>query len=150
MPRTTRPHTIAGHLTAGGLTDLRLTEDEQHQGRPGRHEHDGFATRSYRAEDGTLLTVAGAYGPDWYMTLAQIRFRLERPYVKCTVTDDAPSLGDHEVLVRWATSAELRARRQAQAIRQAPLVRMLRQQDAAAKVAAERQALEDAGQSALW
>ncbi|RLU79928.1 hypothetical protein CTZ27_35850 [Streptomyces griseocarneus] len=150
MYRTTRSHTIAGHLTSGGLTHLDLTETEQQEGRPGRHEHDGFAVRSYRAEDSTLLTVAGAYGPDWFMTLAQIRFRLEEPYVKCMVTDDAPGLGDHEVLVRWATSGELQARRQAQAARQAPIIALLRRQDDLAKADAERQALEDAGQSALW
>ncbi|MGI5337753.1 hypothetical protein ACQEVS_10290 [Streptomyces sp. CA-181903] len=150
MSRSTRPHTIAKHLTSGGFTRLDLSEAEQQEGRPGRYEHDGFAVRNYTAEDGTVLTVAGAYGPDWFMTLAQIRFRLEQPYVKCTVTDDAPGVGDHEVLVRWATSTELRARRQAQAARQAPLVAMLRRQEAAAKAAEERQALEDAGQAGLW
>ncbi|MFP3991061.1 hypothetical protein U9R90_27045 [Streptomyces sp. E11-3] len=150
MSRTTRSRTIAGHLTAGNLTDLRLTEAEQQDGHPGLYEHDGFAVRGYRPQDGTLLTAAGAYGTDWFMPLAQIRFRLEQPYVKCTVTDDAPSLGDHEVLVRWATSKELQTRKRAQAQRQALLIALLRKQAAVEKSAAERQALEDAGQSGLF
>ncbi|AKN68690.1 hypothetical protein QR97_01700 [Streptomyces sp. PBH53] len=149
MPRTTRPHTIAQHLTAGGLRHLTLTEAEQQEGRPARHP-DGFAVRNYVTEDGALLTAAGAYGPDWFMTLAQIRHRLEQPYVKCTVTDDAPGLGDHEVLVRWATSAELQARKRAHAARQAPLRALLRQQQRTDRAAAERQALEAAGQTGLF
>ncbi|WP_445517326.1 hypothetical protein [Streptomyces sp. NEAU-174] len=82
--------------------------------------------------------------------MREIRYRLEQPYVKCTVLSDAPGLGDHEVLVRWATSEELQARKRAQAERQAPLVALLRKQAAAEEAAAERQALEDAGQYGLF
>ncbi|MYS32941.1 hypothetical protein K388_06951 [Streptomyces sp. KhCrAH-43] len=143
MPRVTRQHTVAHHLVQGGFTDLRLTEAAQKKDRPGLYREDGFAVRSYLAPDGTLLTVAGAYGPDWVMTLAQIRYRLERPYVRYTVTDDAPELRDHELLVRWATREELQARKQAEAARQAPLVAQLRRQQC-------EQDAEDAGQSALF
>ncbi|MCX4677686.1 hypothetical protein OG413_20655 [Streptomyces sp. NBC_01433] len=150
MSRTTRQHTIAGHLAAVGLPNLHLSEAEQKEGRPGRHESDGFAVRQHLDENGALVVIAGAYGPDWFMTLAQMRYRLERPYVKCTVTDDAPGLGDHEIVVRWATSQELQARKRAEAARQAPLVAMLHQQVKAERAAAERQAIEDAGQTGLW
>ncbi|MGG7574184.1 hypothetical protein [Streptomyces sirii] len=132
------------------MADLHLTEAQQKEGRPGRHETDGFALRQHHDETGTLVVIAGAYGPDWFVTMREIRHRLEQPYVKCTVLSDAPGLNDHEVLVRWATSQELVNRKRAQAQAQAPLVALLRQQDAAAKAAAERQALEDAGQSSLW
>lgn len=150
MPRTTRSHTIAGHRTAGGLTNLHLTEAVQQEGHPSQHENDGFALRQIHDTAGTLVVVAGAYGPNWLRTLAEITGRLEQPYLKCAVLYGAPDLADHEVLVRWATSQELQDRKHAQAKQQAPLVALLRQQDTEAKAAAERQALEDAGQSGLW
>ncbi|MER0484559.1 hypothetical protein ABR737_40585 [Streptomyces sp. Edi2] len=99
---------------------------------------------------GEPVAVVGAYGPDWCTTMREVRHRLEQPYVKCTVDGDASGLGDHEVLVRWATPEEAQARKRAQAQRQVPLVALLRKQDAAAKAAAERQTLEDAGQAGLW
>ncbi|WP_329317186.1 hypothetical protein OG723_44365 (plasmid) [Streptomyces sp. NBC_01278] len=150
MSRTTRLRTIARHLTSGGLTDLKLTEAEQNEGRPGRHTSDGFALRQHHDEAGDLVVIAGAYGPDWFATMREIRHRLEQPYVKCTVLSEAPGLDDHELLVRWATSAELQSRKRAQVQARAPLVALLRQQEAAAKAAADRQALEEAGQSGLW
>ncbi|MFE0058731.1 hypothetical protein [Streptomyces sp. NPDC059003] len=150
MSRTTRTHTIAKHLTAGGLTNLHLAEARQKEGSPGRHERDGFALRQVHDTAGTLVVVAGAYGPDWFATMREIRHRLEQPYVKCTVLSDAPGLADHEVLIRWATSQELQDRKRALAQQQAPLIALLRQQDAAEKAAAQRQVLEDAGQSGLW
>jgi hypothetical protein len=143
MPRVTRQHTVAHHLVQGGLTDLKLTEAAQKKDRPGLYRQDGFSVRSYRAPDGTLLTVAGAYGPDWVMTRAEIRNRLQQPYIRYTVTDDALELGDHELLVRWATSEELQARKRTAAVRQAPLVALLRRQQS-------EQDAEDAGQSALF
>ncbi|MGW1275574.1 hypothetical protein ACWD4V_01265 [Streptomyces tsukubensis] len=150
MPRTTRAHTVARHLVSGGLTHLRLTETEQKELHPADPETDGFALRQHFDEAGTLVVIAGGYGPDWFTTMREIRHRLEQPYVKCTVLTDAPGLDVHEVLVRWATSAELQNRKRARARSQAPLLALLRQQDAATKAVAERQALEDAGQSALW
>lgn len=69
--------------------------------------------------------------------------------MRCTVIAEAPSAADHEVMIRWATSTELQDR-SAHAQAQAPLVALLRQQDAAANAAQERQAIEDAGQSGLW
>ncbi|MFJ4343036.1 hypothetical protein [Streptomyces sp. NPDC088915] len=143
MPRVTRQHTVAHHLVQGGFTDLKLTEAAQKKDRPGLYREDGFSVRSYYTPDGTLLTVAGAYGPDWVMTRAQIRYRLERPYIRYTVIDDAPGLAAHEQLVRWATGEELRVRKRAAAVRQAPLVAQLRRQQS-------EQAAEDAGQSALF
>ncbi|WP_329021180.1 hypothetical protein [Streptomyces sp. NBC_01601] len=143
MPRVTRQHTVAHHLVQGGLTDLQLTEAAQKKDRPGLYREDGFSVRSYRTPDGALLTVAGAYGPDWVMTRAEIRNRLQQPYIRYTVTDDAPELGDHELLVRWATGEELQARKRAAAARQAPLVAQLRRQQS-------EQDAEDAGQSALF
>ncbi|MFF2928058.1 MULTISPECIES: hypothetical protein [Streptomyces] len=143
MPRVTRQHTVAHHLVQGGLIDLKLTEAAQKKDRPGLYREDGFSVRSYHAPDGTLLTVAGAYGPDWVMTRAEIRNRLEQPYIRYTVTDDAPGLADHEQLVRWATGEELQARRRAAAARQAPLVAQLRRQQS-------EQDAQDAGQSALF
>jgi hypothetical protein len=143
MPRVTRQHTVAHHLVQGGLTDLKLTEAAQKKDRPGLYREDGFSVRSYRAPDGTLLTVAGAYGPDWVMTRAEIRNRLQQPYIRYTVTDDALELGDHELLVRWATSEELQARKRTAAVRQAPLVTLLRRQQS-------KQDAEDAGQPALF
>ncbi|GHH54966.1 hypothetical protein [Streptomyces candidus] len=143
MPRVTRQHTVAHHLVQGGLTDLRLTEAAQKKDRPTLYRADGFAVRSYRAPDGTPLTVAGAYGPDWVMTRAEIRNRLQQPYIRYTLTDDAPGLADHEQLVRWATAEELQARRRDAAARQAPLLSLLHRQQ-------KEQNAEEAGQSALF
>ncbi|MFD3890820.1 hypothetical protein [Streptomyces microflavus] len=143
MPRVTRQHTVAHHLVQGGLTDLKLTEAAQKKDRPGLYRADGFSVRSYRAPDGTLLTVAGAYGPDWVMTRAEIRHRLQQPYIRYTVTDDAPGIADHEQLVRWATAEELRARRREAAARQAPVLALIRRQE-------HEQDAADAGQSALF
>ncbi|MET9776247.1 hypothetical protein ABZ023_18635 [Streptomyces sp. NPDC006367] len=53
-------------------------------------------------------------------------------------------------MTRWATSAELQARKAAAARRQAPLVDQLRRQERQQRVEAERQALEAAGQSGLF
>ncbi|MFF0481889.1 hypothetical protein [Streptomyces sp. NPDC004435] len=150
MSRTTRSHTIATHLTNGGLAHLRLTEAEQRDGHPGRHDADGFAVRQHTDRAGTPVVIAGAYGPDWFATMREIIHRLEQPYIRCTVLTDEPGLADHEVLVRWATSAELQERKRAQTRAQAPLLALLRQNQAAAKADAERQALEDAGQTSLW
>ncbi|WP_435057581.1 hypothetical protein [Streptomyces sp. bgisy060] len=150
MPRATRAHTIAKHLTNGGFTDLHLTEAEQHEGHPGQYDTDGFALRQHTDADGTLVAIAGAYGPDWFATMREIHYRLERPYVRCTVLTEAPGLADHEVLVRWATSAELQERKRARARTQAPIAALLRQQEAAAKAAARQQELEEAGQTGLW
>lgn len=147
MSRATRTATISRHLIEGGLIDLKLREDEQKAG-PAGHDVDGFSTRQERRGD-TLFVVAGAFGPNWLRTLAEVTGRLESPHVKCTVLD-APELGDHEVLVRWATSEEIQARKAAQAQRQAPLVAQLRRQEAAQAAAEERQALEAAGQSGLF
>ncbi|WP_399554038.1 hypothetical protein [Streptomyces anulatus] len=146
--RSTRAHTIGRHLVDGGLIDLRLTVKEQEAG-PGRYETDGFASRQvHRGE--TLMVAVGAYGPNWLRTLEEISSRLEAPHVKCMVTGKIPGLGIHEVLVRWATSEELQARKAAVARRQAPLVAQLQQQERAARAAEERQALEDAGQNSLF
>ncbi|MYW67214.1 hypothetical protein GTY65_24555 [Streptomyces sp. SID8379] len=83
-------------------------------------------------------------------TLRKLRGHLEHPYGKRTVDAEAPDTGDHEVMVWWATSAELQAAKLAHAKRQAPVVVLLRQQEAQEKAAAARQALEDAGQSGLF
>ncbi|MFI1532146.1 hypothetical protein [Streptomyces griseus] len=146
--RSTRTHTIGRHLVDGGLIDLRLTVQEQAAG-PGGHETDGFASRQV-VQGGTLLAVVGAYGPNWLRTLAEISGRLESPHVRCHVDGGADGIGDHEVLVRWATSEELTARKAAAARRQAPLVAALKQQERTARAAEERQALEDAGQDSLF
>ncbi|MGD9482929.1 hypothetical protein WDH52_06640 [Streptomyces sp. TRM70308] len=143
MPRVTRPHTVAHHLVQGGLLDLKLSEAAQKKEHPGLYPEDGFAVRSVRDRHGTVLTVAGAYGPNWVMTMAQIHYRLERPYVRYTVTGDAPGLADHELLVRWATAEELAARKRAATFRQAPLVAHLRRQQAELDADA-------AGQSSLF
>ncbi|WP_435244311.1 hypothetical protein [Streptomyces sioyaensis] len=144
MYRTTRSHTIAGHLTSGAHPPV-LTWDEQQAGDPGQHEHDGFAVRQHTDENARRCR-----GRNWLRTLTEISGRVELPHLKCTVVAEAPGVGDHEALVRWATPQELQDRKRAQAERQAPLVALLRQQDAAAKTAAERQALEDAGQTGLF
>ncbi|MEU8540824.1 hypothetical protein AB0C52_12705 [Streptomyces sp. NPDC048717] len=146
MPRTTRVHTIAAHLTNGGLTRLRPTEARQ----PDQYETDGFILRQHRDDTGTVVVIAGAYGPYWLRTLHEMSSRLEQPHVKCIVLPEAPGLADHEVVVRWATSSELQERKRALARAQAPLLALLRQNEAAAKAAAERQAREDAGQTSLW
>ncbi|MEU9699488.1 hypothetical protein [Streptomyces sp. NPDC047981] len=150
MSRTTRSHTIATHLTNGGLAHLRLTEAEQRDGHPGRHDTDGFALRQHTDGTGTTVVIAGAYGPDWFTTMREIIHRLEQPHIKCTVLSDEPVLADNEVLVRWATSAELQQRKHAQTRAQASFLALLRRNHAAAKADAERQALEDAGQTSLW
>ncbi|MFB8120599.1 hypothetical protein ACFC51_32635 [Streptomyces sp. NPDC055962] len=143
MPSTTRAHTIRRHLVDGGLIDLGLTEREQQAG-PDGHPTDGFSVRQqHYAETGVLVVVAGAFGPFWIRTLSEISGRLEQPFVKCTVISEAPGLSDHEVLVRWATSEELRARKAAAAQRQASLA-------AALRAVEQRQALEDAGQPGLF
>lgn len=150
MPRVTRSHTIRRHLVEGGLISFELTAAEQRAGCPSQHETDGFSVRQHRAEDGTLVVVAGAYGPNWLRTLGELCGRLESPHVKCAVRDQVPGLGDHEVTVRWATSVELQARKSAAALRAAPVVASLRRQEAEQRAAEERQALEDAGQSPLF
>ncbi|MFJ2225640.1 hypothetical protein ACIOFY_37060 [Streptomyces anulatus] len=146
--RSTRTHTIDRHLVNGGLIGLRLTVKEQKAG-PDGHETDGFASRQV-LQDNTLTVVVGAYGPNWLRTLAEVSGRLESPHVRCHVDGDADGIGDHEVLVRWATPEELTARKAAAARRQAPVVAAIRQQERAALAAEERQALKDAGQNSLF
>ncbi|MGY5009937.1 hypothetical protein ACWCY6_17910 [Streptomyces sp. 900105755] len=114
MSRATRVSTIRRHLVEGGLVDLELGEATQKAGHPARHETDGFAARQHVNETGTLLVIVGAYGPDWFTTMREARHRLEQPYVKCHVDAEAPGLADNELLVRWATSEELQARKAAQ------------------------------------
>lgn len=149
MHRVTRPHTVARRLTEGGFVRLEIAENQQKTG-PNPRGPEGFAVRNHVDPAGTLLTVVGAYGADWYMTLAQIRYRLERPYVKCTVTDDDPALADHELLVSWATAAELQSRTQAENARQAPLRALLRRQAAEQQAEDDRKAMEAAGQGGLF
>ncbi|NML55084.1 hypothetical protein HHL19_35855 [Streptomyces sp. R302] len=148
MSRTTRAHTIREHLRKGGLTDLRL--DVAKQRAPDEQETDGFSVRQHKDETGALVVVAGAYGPNWLRTQAEICGLLERPFVRCVVLAEAPGVADHEVLVRWGTAEELRARAHAQAARQAELVAQLRKQEAEQRAEAERQAREDAGQYGLF
>ncbi|MEE1764457.1 hypothetical protein [Streptomyces sp. SP18BB07] len=145
MSRVTRSHTIRRHLVEGGLVDLGLDIAAQQAG-PDGHETDGFSVRQHRGEGDALVVVAGAYGPNWLRTLAEISGRLEERHIRCTVIAEAPAVADHEVLVRWATSAELQARTAAREARQAPLRRLLREQ----KANEQRQALEDAGQPGLF
>ncbi|QOV40233.1 cell envelope integrity protein TolA [Streptomyces ferrugineus] len=148
MSRATRAHTIRGHLVAGGLVDLGLGEATQKAG-PDGHDVDGFSVRQHLEGD-TLVVIAGAYGPNWLRTLAELTGRLESPHVKCTVRGQAPGLGDHEVLVRWSTSEELQARKVAEAQRQAPLKKQLREQQAVQEAEERRRSLEAAGQSGLF
>jgi hypothetical protein len=126
MPRTTRAHTIRRHLVDGGLTELRLTPEEQKNG-PDGPDVDGFALRQQYDEQGAYVVVAGAYGPDWLRTLAEVSGRLEQRHIRCTVIAEAPGVADHEVMVRWATPEELQARDAAAAKRQAPLKALLQQ-----------------------
>ncbi|MFF8399897.1 hypothetical protein [Streptomyces sp. NPDC016172] len=149
MPRVTRSHTIRRHLVDGGLVDLRLTEEEEKAG-PDGPDTDGFSLRQQRDEGGTLVVVAGAYGPNWLRTLAELSGRLEQRHIKCTVIAEAPGVADHEVMVRWATSAELQARAADQAARQAPLKSLLQQQEAQQRAEEEKRAFEDAGQFGLF
>ncbi|MFJ4084979.1 hypothetical protein ACIP2Z_39300 [Streptomyces iakyrus] len=149
MARATRSQTIRGHLVAGGLVDLGLGETTQKAG-PDGHDFDGFSTRQHVDENGTLVVIASAYGPNWVRTLAEITGRLESPHVKCTVISDAPELDDHEVLTRWATSEELQARKAAEEQRQAPLRKQLRAQQAVEDAEERRLELEAAGQSGLF
>ncbi|MGA5127775.1 hypothetical protein ACPCAG_31295 [Streptomyces pseudogriseolus] len=150
MPRATRVHTIRRHLVDGGLIDLGLDEAIQKAGHPAQHETDGFAARQHVDDSGALVVIVGAYGPDWFTTMREARHRLEQPYVKCHVDGDAPVLADNELLVRWATSEELQARKAAEEKRQAPLKALLRQGEAQQRAAEERQALEEAGQFGLF
>lgn len=147
MSRATRSATVRRHLVDGGLIDLGLTEAAQQAG-PDAQDVDGFSTRQHRQGD-TLVVIAGAYGPNWLRTLAELVGRLESPTVKCTVVD-APELADHEVITRWATSEELQARKAAAANRRASLTAQLRRQEAEKRAEEERQALEAAGQSGLF
>lgn len=150
MSRATRVHTIRRHLVDGGLIDLGLDESTQKAGHPAQHATDGFAARQHVDGSGALVVIVGAYGPDWFATMREARHRLEQPYVKCHVDGDAPGLADNELLVRWATSEELQARKAAEEERQAPLKALLRQGEAQQRAAEERQALEDAGQFGLF
>jgi hypothetical protein len=143
MQQFTRPDTVDHHLIQGGFTMLWLTEAQQKKDRPTLHHVDAFCTRTYRAPDGTLLTVAGAYGPNWYATLAEMQKWLQQPSVGYTVIVEAPDLREHEVLVRWATREELQPRRQAATEERAALRAEARRQQA------ERDA-EDAGQASLF
>ncbi|MET7572027.1 hypothetical protein ABZT04_26510 [Streptomyces sp. NPDC005492] len=150
MSRPTRVSTIRRHLVEGGLVDLGLGEAAQKAGRPAQHETDGFAARQHVDEAGALFVIVGAYGPDWFTTMREVRHRLEQPYVKCHVDGEAPGLADNELLVRWATSAELQARKAVQEARQAPLKALLRQDEARQRAEEERQSLERAGQFGLF
>ena len=150
MSRATRSATIRRHLVEGGLADLGLDAATQKAGRPARHETEGFSVRQHTDGAGTVVVIAAAFGSDWFATMRQIRHRLERPHVKCHVTGDAPELADNEVFVRWATSAELQARKAAEAKRRAPLTKLLRRQQAQERAEDGRQALEAAGQSGLF
>ncbi|MFD9190316.1 hypothetical protein ACFWCA_19060 [Streptomyces phaeochromogenes] len=150
MPRVTRSHTIRLHLVAGGLVDLGLDEATQKAGSPARHETDGFSVRQHVDEAGTLLVIVGAYGPDWFATMREARHRLEQPYVKCHVDGNAAGLADHELMARWATSAELQDRRASAKRHQAPLKSLLRRQKAEQRAAQEQEEHEAAGQSGLF
>ncbi|WP_409473563.1 hypothetical protein [Streptomyces sp. HC307] len=150
MSRATRVNTIRRHLVEGGLVDLELGEATQKAGHPARHETDGFAARQHVDATGALLVIVGAFGPDWFATKREARHRLEQPYVKCHVDGDVAGLADHELLVRWATSAELQARKAAQGARQAQLAALMRQQETQQRAEEQRRALEDAGQSGLF
>jgi hypothetical protein len=143
MSRSTRNATVRRHLVEGGLTDLRLDEAEQKAGQPDQHPADGLSLRQGFDAAGTLVVIVGAYGPNWSQTLTEITDRLESRAVKCTALRDVPELADNELMTRWATSAELQARKAAQA----PQVQGQAAQQAAAE---ERHALEDAGQSGLF
>ncbi|MFJ4880114.1 hypothetical protein ACIP93_33570 [Streptomyces sp. NPDC088745] len=149
MLRSTRSHTIRRYLVEGALVDLGLDEATQKAG-PYGHDTDGFSVRQHIDADGTLVVIAAAFGPDWFATMRDIRYRLERPYLKCHVDGDAPELDVHELRVRWATSEELRARAAAEEKRQAPVKAMLRRQSALQRAEEERQSLEAAGQSGLF
>ncbi|MFF7838854.1 hypothetical protein ACFZC6_08565 [Streptomyces ossamyceticus] len=150
MPRATRVSTIRRHLVEGGLVDLGLSEATQKAGHPAQHESDGFAARQHVDDAGALLVIVGAYGPDWFTTMREARHRLEQPYVKCHVGGDAPELADNELMVRWATSAELQARKAAQEARQAPLKAQLQRGEAQQRAEEERQSRERAGQFGLF
>ncbi|MFZ3557122.1 hypothetical protein [Streptomyces sp. BH055] len=150
MTRTTRTPAIAKHLQEGGFNWLDVRWDEQRDTDPDAVGEKRFATRQDHDQDGTYVVVVGAYGPDWLATLGKMRGHLEYPHGKCFVDYDAPCTADHEVMVRWATSAELQAAKSAHKQRQAPLIEQRRQREAEEKAAAARQALEDAGQSGLF
>ncbi|MFM9647829.1 hypothetical protein ACKI1S_16975 [Streptomyces galilaeus] len=150
MSRATRVSTIRRHLVQGGLVDLGLGEATQKVGHPAQHKTDGFAARQHVDDAGTLLVIVGAYGPDWFTTMREARHRLEQPYVKCHVDGEAPGLADNELMVRWATSAELQARAAVQERRQAPLKALLRQGEAQQRAEEERQSRERAGQFGLF
>ncbi|MDH6629364.1 hypothetical protein M2271_007200 [Streptomyces sp. LBL] len=150
MSRPTRVSTIRRHLVEGGLVDLELGEATQKAGHPAQHETDGFSARQHIDDTRTLLVIVGAYGPDWFTTMREVRHRLEQPYVKCHVDGEAPGLADNELLVRWATSAELQARKAAQEARQAPLKARLRQGEAQQRAEEERQSRERVGQFGLF
>jgi hypothetical protein len=87
--------------------------------------------------------VAGAYGPNWLATLAEMHSWLQQPRVGYTVIDDAPGLREHELLVRWASREELQPGRLAAAERRAALRAQTRSQQA-------EQEAEAAGQSPLF
>ncbi|MFM9629770.1 MULTISPECIES: hypothetical protein [Streptomyces] len=150
MSRATRVSTIRRHLVEGGLVDLGIDEATQKAGDPARHEADGFSVRQHTDAAGTLVVIAGAYGPNWVRTLAEISSRLESPQVKCTVISEALDLGDHEVITRWATSEELQARKAAQQERHASRTADFARQEAQKRAEEERQALEATGQSGLF
>ncbi|MCD9903205.1 hypothetical protein LUR56_31130 [Streptomyces sp. MT29] len=82
--------------------------------------------------------------------LAEIVGRLEQRHVKCVVIAEAPGVADHEVMVRWATAAEMRAREAAQEARQAPVTALLRRREAEQRAEEQRRALEEAGQCGLF
>jgi hypothetical protein len=146
MSRVTRTDSIRRHLVESGLTDLGLDVSQQAAGEPAQHAADGFSARQAYDAAEVLVVIVGAYGPNWLRTLAEVTGRLESPHVRCTVLGDAPGLADHEVLVRWATSEELQARK----ADQARIVAQLRRKEAREAAEAERLELEAAGQSGLF
>lgn len=142
MSRATRSATIRRRLVEGGLIDLGLDEAAQKAG-PAEYDGDGFSTRQHHHGD-TLVVIAGAYGPNWLRTLVEVTGRLESPHVKCTVLS-LPELGDHEVIVRWSTSAELQARKAAQAAHRAELKQESSRREARERAEDGRRELEAAG-----
>ncbi|MDW8804336.1 hypothetical protein P1P68_05905 [Streptomyces scabiei] len=143
MKQFTRPDLVNRDLTKGGFTYLAIMWSQQEGMRPTDYHVDGFCTRPHHTPDGTLLTVAGAYGPNWTATLAEMQRWLQQPSVGYTPDGDAPGLREHELLIRWATLEERQARRQAAAERQAVRRAEERRQQA-------EQEAEAAGQSALF
>ncbi|MDT0616190.1 hypothetical protein [Streptomyces lancefieldiae] len=105
--RPTRSHTVAQALAALDVDRLSAYEVRD---LPTSAQPAGFILQDSAHPSGVVVSVLGAYGPDWSALLVRLRSHLEQPSVGYTV-EPLEGLDEREVMVRGANADELQARR---------------------------------------